>query len=73
MKDNVINGTKIVVPDGDVADFAVVTAKEGSDIGVYIVDLKSNVELSAKNVSRKEEGECISGIFRQKNLNLSKS
>lgn len=38
-----INGTKITVPDGDVADFAVVVAKSNSGDGasLYLVDLNS--------------------------------
>ena len=42
VKGNLINGTKIVVPDGDVADFAIVTAKEGNDIGLFLVDLSAD-------------------------------
>ena len=42
VKGNLINGIKIVVPDGDVADFSIVTAKEGNDVGLYLVDLNSD-------------------------------
>jgi len=41
VKDGVLNGRKIVVTDGDIADFAIVSAKEGSNIGLYLLDLKS--------------------------------
>jgi acyl-CoA dehydrogenase len=41
VKDGSISGTKIAVPDGDVADFAVVSAKEGSVVGLFLVDLNS--------------------------------
>jgi alkylation response protein AidB-like acyl-CoA dehydrogenase len=42
VKGNLINGTKIAVPDGDVADFTIVTAKEGNDVGLFLVDLNSD-------------------------------
>ncbi len=42
VKDGSISGTKIAVPDGDVADFAVVSAKEGSVVGLFLVDLNSD-------------------------------
>ena len=42
VKGNLINGTKIVVPDGDVADFTIVTAKEGNDVGLFLVDLSAD-------------------------------
>jgi acyl-CoA dehydrogenase len=35
-----LNGTKFPVPDGDLADFAVVLAKEGDGLSLVIVDLK---------------------------------
>ena len=35
-----INGTKAAVPDADVADFAIVSAKNDSGIGLYLVNLK---------------------------------
>jgi alkylation response protein AidB-like acyl-CoA dehydrogenase len=41
VKDNLLNGKKIVVTDGDVANFAVVSAREGQNVGLYIVDLHS--------------------------------
>ena len=41
VKDSSISGTKIAVPDGDVADFAVVSAKEGNVVGLFLVDLNS--------------------------------
>tara|TARA_B110000014_G_C20126062_1_gene599948 strand:- start:5519 stop:6631 length:1113 start_codon:yes stop_codon:yes gene_type:complete len=36
-----INGKKIAVPDGDVSDFAIVTAVEDGKIGLYAVNLKN--------------------------------
>jgi len=41
VKNSSISGTKIVVTDGDVADIAIVSAKEGNDVGLYLVNLKS--------------------------------
>jgi len=41
-----LSGTKIPVPDGDVADFAIVLAKEGDGLSLVIVDL------TAKGVTR---------------------
>ncbi|MCX8073909.1 MAG: acyl-CoA/acyl-ACP dehydrogenase [Candidatus Binatia bacterium] len=37
-----LSGSKTAVPDGDVADFALVTAKSGRDVGLAIVDLHSS-------------------------------
>ncbi|MCC7266972.1 MAG: acyl-CoA/acyl-ACP dehydrogenase [Caulobacteraceae bacterium] len=37
-------GEKIPVTDGDIADVALVLAKEGSQVGLYLVDLSSSVE-----------------------------
>jgi len=37
--DGTVDGTKIPVADGDVADFAIVLARAGSDLSLYIVDL----------------------------------
>ena len=38
-KDGTISGIKTVVPDGDIANFAIVSAKNDSGIGLYLVDL----------------------------------
>jgi len=35
-----LTGEKVPVPDGDVADFAVVAARSGSDVSLFLVDLK---------------------------------
>jgi len=35
-----ITGTKIVVPDGNIADFAITTAVSSGNVGLYLVDLK---------------------------------
>ena len=40
--DGKLNGTKIVVADGDIADFVIVSAKDSSDIGLYILNLKES-------------------------------
>ena len=40
VKGNKISGQKIAVPDGDIADFAIVSASSGKKVGLYIVDLK---------------------------------
>ena len=37
--DGTVDGTKIPEADGDVADFAIVLARAGSDLSLYIVDL----------------------------------
>lgn len=37
-----LTGAKTPVPDGDVADFALVTAKSGRDVGLAIVDLHAS-------------------------------
>ena len=42
-----VEGTKIPVADGDIADFAIVLARAGSDLSLFIVDL------TADGVSRK--------------------
>ena len=34
-----LSGTKTPVADGDIADLAVVAARSGSDIGLFLVDL----------------------------------
>ncbi|MFL2698349.1 MAG: acyl-CoA dehydrogenase family protein [Gammaproteobacteria bacterium] len=39
---NSLNGQKIAVSDGDIADFAIVTAKNNDSTSLYIVDLKDN-------------------------------
>ena len=38
--DGKLSGSKLPVADGDVADFAVVLARSGGDLGLYLVDLK---------------------------------
>ena len=48
VKDGSLSGTKIVVPDGDVANFAIVSAKEGSEIGLFLVDLQSDSVVKKK-------------------------
>lgn len=35
----VLHGTKLPVPDGDVANLAIVAAREGGSLGLYLVDL----------------------------------
>ena len=40
VKGNKISGQKIAVPDGDIADFAIVSASSGKKVGLYLVDLK---------------------------------
>jgi acyl-CoA dehydrogenase len=37
-----ITGNKAVVPDGDIANFTIVSAKHDSGIGLYLVDLNSS-------------------------------
>ena len=37
-----ISGQKIAVPDGDIADFAVVSATSGKNIGLFLVNLKDD-------------------------------
>lgn len=50
IKNNQITGTKIAVTDGDIANFAVVSAKEGDKIKLCVVDLNSNeVEIETQN------------------------
>ena len=34
-----LSGTKSPVPDGDIADIAIVAARSGSDVGLFLVDL----------------------------------
>ena len=38
---NRLNGSKTAVPDGDIADFAVVAARTGTSISLYLVDLSA--------------------------------
>lgn len=40
VKDGALSGTKTAVPDGDVADFAIVAARTATDISLYLVDLR---------------------------------
>jgi alkylation response protein AidB-like acyl-CoA dehydrogenase len=37
-----LSGTKTPVPDGDIADFALVTAKSGREVGLALVDLHAS-------------------------------
>ena len=39
---NKISGQKIAVPDGDIADFAIVSATSGKNVGLYLVNLKND-------------------------------
>ena len=41
-KDGNLSGTKIAVVDGDIADFYVVSAQNGSSVGLYLVDGSSS-------------------------------
>ena len=36
-----LSGQKIVVPDGNLADFAIVTALDGNNVGIYLINLKN--------------------------------
>ena len=50
LKKGKLYGTKIAVPDGDIADFAVVSAKVGDNIVLCLVDLSAKgVEVSIQN------------------------
>ena len=50
LKNNKLNGTKIAVTDGDVANFAVVSAKEGDKVVLVLVDLSAKgVEITSQN------------------------
>tara|TARA_B100001057_G_scaffold490011_1_gene577411 strand:+ start:799 stop:1908 length:1110 start_codon:yes stop_codon:yes gene_type:complete len=43
-----ISGQKIAVPDGDVADFTIVSAKNGKNVALYLVNLKDeNVSIDS--------------------------
>jgi len=45
-----LSGTKIAVVDGDVADFLIVTANNGSGVSLYMVDVSvEGVEISAQS------------------------
>ena len=47
---NKLNGTKIAVTDGDVANFSVVSAKEGNKVVLGLVDLSSKgVQVTSQN------------------------
>ena len=49
-KANALSGTKIVVPDGDIADIAIVSAKEEEDVGLYLVNLsEKDVEIESQD------------------------
>lgn len=37
--DGVVEGTKVPVADGDIADFAIVLARAGNDLSLFVVDL----------------------------------
>ena len=39
---NKISGQKIAVPDGDIADFAIVSASTGKNVGLFLVNLKDD-------------------------------
>lgn len=47
--DGTVDGTKIPVADGDIADFAVVLARAGNDLSLHIVDLTGD-GISRKSV-----------------------
>ncbi len=48
LKNGELKGSKLAVPDGDVADFAVVTASDGNEVTLVLADLKvDGVERSA--------------------------
>ena len=50
LSNNKLNGIKIAVTDGDVANFAVVSAKEGDKVVLGLVDLASKgVEVTSQN------------------------
>ncbi len=50
LKGNKLNGTKIAVTDGDIANFAVVSAKEGEKVVLCLVDLSAKgVEIKSQN------------------------
>ena len=50
LSNNKLNGIKIAVTDGDVANFAVVSAKEGDKVVLGLVDLASKgVEITSQN------------------------
>ena len=40
--DGTVEGTKVPVADGDIADFAVVLARAGNDLSLFIVDLEAD-------------------------------
>ena len=39
---NKVSGQKIAVPDGDIADFAIVSASTGKNVGLFLVNLKDD-------------------------------
>ena len=48
-KDGSLNGSKIAVTDGDVADFFIVSAKSGSEVGLFLVESSSDgVEVTSQ-------------------------
>ena len=50
LKKDQLNGSKIVVPDGDIANFAVVSAKDGNKVVLCLVDLAAKgVEIKREN------------------------
>ena len=50
LKKDQLNGSKIVVPDGDIANFAVVSAKDGNKVVLCLVDLAGKgVEIKREN------------------------
>ncbi|HJP36865.1 MAG: acyl-CoA dehydrogenase family protein [Gammaproteobacteria bacterium] len=42
VKDDKIRGEKLPVPDGDIADFAIVVARDGADPSLYLVDFATD-------------------------------
>jgi alkylation response protein AidB-like acyl-CoA dehydrogenase len=50
LKKDLLNGSKIVVPDGDIANFAVVSAKDGNKIVLCLADLAAEgAEIKSEN------------------------
>ena len=50
LKKDQLNGSKIVVPDGDIANFAVVSAKDGNKIVLCLADLAAEgAEIKSEN------------------------
>ena len=50
LKKDLLNGSKVVVPDGDIANFAVVSAKDGNKIVLCLADLAAEgAEIKSEN------------------------